>query len=250
MQPGKSTRRHAPSQNRQTEDSVRKNSAFFADNLQPYSTRVQQLDTYTNIRLRIEEAIWNTRLLLDVGNGGVFDYDTALVCRVVALDLFLHSLPAGYRNPPNVTLCSGSALDLPNANESFDAVLAVMLLHHLVGRTVEETVLNIRRAISESFRVLKRGGKLIVIESCVPHWFFTFETIVFPLASRLINFFATHPATLQFPPGVVAQLLAEETGERAEVSAIPMGTWVLQYGVKVPAALSPVMPYRFVILKH
>jgi SAM-dependent methyltransferase len=234
----------------QTKVSVRKNSSFFTDHLEAYSRGVQQLDTYATIRSSIDEAIRGTELLLDVGNGGVFDYDTDAVSRIVALDLFLDSLPESYRCPANVALRTGSALDIPELNDSFDAVLMVMLLHHLVGNTVEESVLNSRRAFVEAYRVLKPGGRLVVIESCIPKWFFALEKVVFPLAAPIINATIQHPVTLQYPPSFITRLLAEETGQSPEVTRIQLGKWVLQFGFKVPSVVTPVMPCRFVIRKR
>jgi len=233
----------------QTETSARKNASFFSDHLQSYSRGVSELDSYANIRSSINEAIRGTELLLDVGNGGVFDYETAAAQRIVALDLFLDSLPESYRCPENVSLRSGSALDIPESNESFDAVLMVMLLHHLVGKTVQESVNNLRRALSEAYRVLKPGGQLVIVESCIPKWFFALEKLVFPLAAPIINASIQHPATLQYPPSFVDQLVTEATGRSPEVTKIPLGKWVLQFGWKVPSVMSPVNPYRFVMRK-
>lgn len=233
----------------QTEASARKNAAFFSDHLEQYSRGVQQLDTYGNIRLSIDQAIRGTESLLDIGNGGVFDYETAAVGRIVALDLFLESLPESYRCPANVFLRTGSALDIPEPNESFDTVLMVMLLHHLVGKTVQESIQNLRRALREAHRVLRPGGRLVIVESCIPKWFFAFEKLVFPVAAPVINASIKHPATLQYPPSFIQRVVAEETGKSPVVSEIKLGKWVLQFGWKVPSMLSPVVPYRFVLHK-
>ena len=230
--------------------SSEKNSSFFRTHLQSYSQNVQQLDTYLRIRTSIEEAISGTESLLDVGNGGVFDYDTSLARKIVALDLFLEELPQDYTRPANATLKNGSALDIPEPSESFDAVLMVMLLHHLVGNTTRESVQNVRRALVEAYRVLRPGGKLVVIESCVSKSFFAFERLVFPLAAPLIHAAMQHPATLQYPASFLQNLITEETGQILEVTKIPLGRWVLQFGVKVPSVLSPVMPYRFIVHKR
>jgi ubiquinone/menaquinone biosynthesis C-methylase UbiE len=233
----------------QTEVSKRKNSSFFLDHIGSYSNDVGQLDTYANIRRSIEEAIRGTDLLLDIGNGGVFDYETTLAGRIVALDLFLDSLPETYRCPRNVLLRAGSALDIPEQDESFDTVLMVMLLHHLIGNTVRESIMNVRRAFVEAYRVLQPGGKLVIIESCIPGWFFGFERIVFSLAAPLINAALHHPATLQYTPSLIQELLTDETRQLPEVRKILLGRWVLQFGAKVPSALSPVTPYRFIVHK-
>ena len=47
--------------------------------------------------VEVNAAIAGTQRLLDVGNGGVFDYDTQLVPEIVGVDLFLDELTAGPR---------------------------------------------------------------------------------------------------------------------------------------------------------
>ncbi|HUS08241.1 MAG TPA: methyltransferase domain-containing protein [Bryobacteraceae bacterium] len=233
----------------QSASSVEKNSSFFRDNLSEYNSNVQQLDTYAAIRASLNEALRGCGKLMDIGNGGVFDYDTSLAREIVALDLFLDDLPAQYSRPANVTFRTGSALSIPEADGEFDAVLMVMLLHHLVGRSVAESWTNTQTALKEAMRVLRPGGKLILVESCVPRWFYTFERAVFPIANSVIHWFSEHPATLQYPAEQLASALSAMTPAEPEMCRIEKGRWVLQFGVKFPAALTPVYPYRFVLQK-
>ena len=235
-------------QSKQTDASVAKNISFFQGNLQAYNTNVQELDTYAAIRASINQSLPGISRLLDIGNGGVFDYDIGLVHSIVALDLFLDDLPASYVCPTNVTLKTGSALSVPESDESFEGVLVVMLIHHLTGKTVGESLDNVRCAVREAFRVLRPGGKLVIIESCVPQWFYLFERGVFRPASFLINALLQHPATLQYPVSLLAQIIQEHSS-KVEVVPIPKGRWVLQYGFKFPAALTPVTPYKLVAYK-
>jgi len=233
---------------KQSDSSVGKNATFFRDNLEEYSSHIEALDTYRNIREFTNEALLGIDRLLDIGNGGTFDYDVGLVRELVALDLFLEELPDG-AFPSNVRPRNGSALAVPEPAESFDGVILSMLIHHLVGKNIEESIANVRVAIAEAFRVLKPGGKLIIIESCIPAWFYTFEKALFPLASKVIEHLLDHPLTLQYPPAMILNILKKHATE-VECNAIPVGKWVLQYGFKFPTALTPVTPYRFVVQKR
>ena len=207
------------------------------------------MDTYKKIRSTVNASINGIDRLCDIGNGGVFNYDTGRVKNIVALDLFLDDLPASSSFPDNVTFERGDALKIPFPDKSFDGVLISMLIHHLVGETVIESLGNARKAIDEAYRVLTFGGKLIIVESCIPSWFFVVEKIVFPVASRIINRLLRHPMTLQYPSSLLLQI-AREMFQHAEISSIPLGKWVLQFGVKFPSALTPVTPYIIVAEKQ
>lgn len=233
---------------RQTDKSVAKNKSFFGKHRDEYDKNVQELDTYKAIRSSINEAIRGIDRLLDIGNGGVFDYETSIAGSIVALDLFFDDLPTSFTCPQNVTLRTGSALAIPEPDESFDGVLIAMLIHHLVGRTVKESIDNIHRVVREAFRVLRPGGRLIIVESCVPQWFFLFESLLFPLAAPLINILLRHPATLQYPTSLIARIV-EQSSSSVENLRIPKGRYILQFGHKLPSVFTPASPYRFVAHK-
>lgn len=235
------------SEPRQSDRSVHRNVSYFRDHLGAYGKGVRDLDTYASIRESIAEALRGTGRLLDIGNGGVFDYDVSLAGQIVALDLFLDEIDTS-AYPPHVTFRAGSALDIPEQANAFDASVMVMLLHHIVGRNVAASVANLRVAIGEAMRVVKPGGKLVVIESCVPGWFYALERLAFPLASRAAGAVLSHPMTLQYPVGVLGKI-ASEFSSSVEVQRIPKGRWVLQFGFKFPSALTPVQPYRLILNK-
>ena len=142
-----------------------------------------ELDTYRLIREAVTREVAGTGRLLDVGNGGVFDYDTTQVEEIVAVDLFLDQLPASHF-PPNVTPRKGDALALDEPDGSYDVVLEALLYHHLVGTRPSDSIVNIRSAIAEAERVLRPGGRLVVAESCVPAWFYGFERADVPTPCR------------------------------------------------------------------
>jgi SAM-dependent methyltransferase len=222
---------------RQDATSVEQNAEFFARD--KHGRDAAELDTYRNIREALTREVAGTKLLLDVGNGGVFEYDTTQVERIVAVDLFLDRLPASHF-PPNVAARRGDALALDEPDDSYEMVLEALLYHHLVGARASDSIANIRRAVDEAERVLRPGGRLVVAESCVPPWFYGFEKAMFRPLSALARtrLLGGHPAVLQIPFALLRGLV----GERLEIERayrIEMGRWLTQFGRRWPAALTP-----------
>lgn len=222
--------------------SVEKNKSFFADNT-VYAQNVAELTTYKNIRAAVNDAIAGTRMLLDIGNGGVFDYDTSRAEKIVGVDLFLdESAPPV---PANVTLRRGDALALDEPDAAYDGVLFVLVLHHLVSTDVGGTVANMSLAIAEASRVLAPGGKMIIVESCVSPLAFSVERHLFG-ALRMVasTRFMDHPPTLQVTPETIESLMREHF-DHVTVERIPTGRVLLQFGRRWPTALTPARPYIF-----
>jgi len=113
----------------------KKNIDFFSKNYN-YQKSVSQIDTYQILYNKITDKVKDANLLLDVGHGGSFDYDTSKVNKIVGLDL--DEMIEKNSIPKNVKLEVGSALQIPEKLINFDIVLFVMLIHHLVGKNVSE----------------------------------------------------------------------------------------------------------------
>lgn len=231
----------------QATTAVARNKEFFAG--ERWSRQIAEIDSYKLIRNVISEELAGTRQLLDVGNGGVFDYETELVGSITAVDLFLSEIPVD-RFPENVVAREGDALSLDEPDEAYDAVLHSYLYHHLVGEAASAIVGNIRKAISEAERVLVPGGKLIVAEGCVPRWFYGFERLAFPSVAALskTRLLGGHPATILLPFEDVVALVGERLNvERAE--RLPIGRWISHFGRRWPNALTPVRQHMIVARK-
>ncbi|MGD1067918.1 MAG: class I SAM-dependent methyltransferase, partial [Vulcanimicrobiaceae bacterium] len=169
----------------QSEGSASKNALWFDHNAE-YAQNVSTLDTYRRLRKETDHRLGDPGLLLDIGNGGVFDYDVTKARKLTALDLFLDGKTAPVQ-APNIEYVRGSALDLPFDDGSFDTVFMSMLLHHLTGGTVAETLLNVRKSIAECARVVKPDGRVVIVESCVPAWFYVFERIAYQPACATVG---------------------------------------------------------------
>jgi SAM-dependent methyltransferase len=218
-------------------DTAEVNADFFAAG--QHARDSARLDVFRLIWDAIEREIAGARRMLDVGNGGIFEYDTSLADQIVAVDLFLDRLPPE-AFPANVTPQTGDALDLDQPDAGFDTVLQALLYHHLVGDRADDVIANVRRAIAEAHRVLEPGGRLVVAESCVPAWFYAVERRLYPALVRL----ARTPVLRGHPPVIqlTAQAVVALVGERFEVVnayRVQPGRWTTQFGVRWPMALTP-----------
>jgi SAM-dependent methyltransferase len=233
--------RHPDTAEQQQAAAAEKNKAFFAEN-EDYARAVAELDTYRNIRTAIDAEVTGIGRLLDVGNGGAFDYSPELVGEIVAVDLFLDGVPRD-AFPPNVVARAGDALALDELDGAYEAVLMAFLLHHLVGERPSDLVANARRALAEGIRVLQPGGRLIVVESCVAPWFFAVEQALFyPLKWVAQTSAMSHPATLQLPAPTLRELVEDQGAIVERDQALPVGRWLLQFGKRWPSALTPARP--------
>jgi SAM-dependent methyltransferase len=235
----------AASDSRQSEGSVAANTRYFLEHLREYEEGVSHIDSYRTIHALVSDRVAGVDHLIDVGNGGVFPYDTTGVKTITAVDLFLDSLPPDIIEryfPKNACLKQGSALALPEPDNSCDMVLMVMLLHHLSGKDWRESWANAKTALAEGMRVLRPGGRMLIVESCVPYWFFQLEKPAFRLVSLVTKTVLSHPVTIQFPATMIADELGRH-GSAVNVRKIPKGRFVLQFGMKVPSFMTPAQPY-------
>jgi len=233
---------------KQSDISQKKNEDFFLTHLDSYQQLVDDLDTYKNIFLAINKEVEGIDSLIDIGNGGVFAYKPELVNKITAVDLFLDALDAS-KYPPNVELKQGTALALKEPDDHYDAVLLVMLIHHLVGVNASQTEKNLDKCLHECHRVVKPGGKLIIMESCVPVWFYFLEKVLFPVLNVLISKFITHPMAFQYPHRMITHKIRNLFGE-CRTEKVPKGRHVIQLGWKVPSYVTPVQPYLFTAIKR
>ena len=63
-------------------------------------------------------------------------------------------------------LFQGDVLDLEFPDHHFDTVTGLFLLHHLGRSSRQQSATRTQRAFSEIFRVLKPGGRFLLVENC------------------------------------------------------------------------------------
>jgi SAM-dependent methyltransferase len=220
---------------------VATNVEWFSEN-DRYIEAQAKLECYQNIQRIVERELRGVGELLDVGNGGFFNYDTGLVGHVTAVDLFLKDGPGPFANS---AFRAGSLLDLPFADASFDCVLEQNVFHHVTGRSAAENHANLGRCLGEMYRCLRPGGKAVVIESTVGPLFYGLERLLFRAALAVKR--GGHPVTFQFTPRQIIRA-AEECGfEVEEFTYVPRGAFILQFGYKWPSLLTPARPIKLIL---
>ena len=215
----------------------KKNIDFFSSNSE-YQKNVATIDTYKILYSEITNFIKSSNKLLDIGHGGSFDYDTSKVKEITGLDL--DKMIDVSKLPKNIKLVEGSALDIPESIRNFDTTIVVMLLHHLVGKSVSENLENLDKCLKQIHKTLIKNGKLIIVESCVPNWFYFIEKLLFKPTSFLIKKFMKHPPAFQFTQEILKKYLTNNNYENINFKKIKQGKFILQYGIKVPTFLTPV----------
>lgn len=224
-----------------TQSTVSCNVQWFKDN-DHYAETQAQLECYRNIQRIVEREIVGVKELLDVGNGGFFNYDTSSAEHVTAVDLFLPESP---RTGSNITFRAGSLLNLPFPDQSFDCILEQNVFHHVTGRSARENHDNLDRCMHQIFRCLKPGGKAVIIESTVNPVFYLFERLVFKPALFLKR--GGHPVTFQFTPRQIIRSGLACGFQLDEFTYVPRGRWVLQLGYKWPSMLTPARPVKLIL---
>ena len=95
---------------------------------------------------------------LGAGTGTLTDMIAPFVGRVVAIDRSPEMLEAArdrLSDSPNVEVLEGELESLPAEEAAFDVALLVLVLHYVVDP---------ERALTEARRVLKPGGRLVIVD--------------------------------------------------------------------------------------
>ena len=85
----------------------------------------------------------------------------------------------------------GDAFHLPFRDQGFDHAVFAMVLHHLTGDSVSDARRLVRRAVAEVHRVVKRGGRVWIIDLCAPLPVYAAQIAVAPLTRAVLGRFGS-----------------------------------------------------------
>jgi len=240
-----SSKRHSDESARPEQQSTAAtlNSEFFVDN-EFYRASQKNLEIYRLIALAAAHETAESLALLDVGNGGFFEYPIAHISDLCAIDLFID--PSFGPRYPRVEWHQLSALEM-TFDKRFDTVIAINTLHHIVGRSVEQTYLNLCEFMQRARVALQPGGKLVVIESTMPRWFVASYGLIFPLLLKLWPL--SHPPTFQFHYRDILTAGQDARLTLREFTWIPKTSDFILLGVQVKRWMAPVRVGKFVFVR-
>lgn len=190
--------------------------------------------------------------VLDIGNGGVINYNYSRLARLDCGDLVVSQQAIEkYREIPNIRFFQADVLDLANIpSNCYDAVVVQCVIHHLAGASFSDSCSRVNAAVAECLRVLKPGGKVLVMESTVTGWFERVERFLYPLMQAFF-LLCRFGRVYQFSPKSLERLLSQAAGAQLLSSEkVDIGPHIWIMGKRIPTKITPCGVTFFVLEKE
>jgi ubiquinone/menaquinone biosynthesis C-methylase UbiE len=186
---------------------MRRSQKFFNKVSSHYQDLIRQGITpdQVNVRRAIVESLIGESVL-DVGNGGVRRFYPPQTSFYVGVDFNLEMLRRGEDRTYH-KVC-GEAIKLPFKVGGFNTILYFYLLHHLAQGSIGATIEAVKKALKEGSICLKKGGNVIVAETCFPSFLEKVERAFFFIL-RVFLFFTKQSEVFFFSVDTLTRILTE-----------------------------------------
>ena len=225
---------------------------FFDNYIDDYAREIMAIQPmfYKNAAIFLNKALTGSNTVLDVGNGGILNYNWQSIARLDCADLSVsQSAIQRYEKFSNISLFQSDILGLNNIEDNtYDAVIVQAVLHHLAGETINKTNKNVITALESCMRVLKPDGKLLIVESTVLPFFEQMERICYPLMQlffKICNFGAVFQYSTPSLIKLIQYLDYNIVYSRA--IALDKYTWIMKK--KIPTIILPCLAVGIEISK-
>jgi SAM-dependent methyltransferase len=148
-----------------------------------------QQEIYRLVNQLLEQRASGETLL--IGSGPLVHIQTPNVTRIVAMDYSESMLREMCGNARTTPMCADAAA-LPFDRGTFDTVVLPFIVHHLGQDSIPSTDMTVRRVVSEATRVLRKGGRLIVVDLFMPQYLELIERGLYEIARVILNMYG-HP---------------------------------------------------------
>jgi demethylmenaquinone methyltransferase/2-methoxy-6-polyprenyl-1,4-benzoquinol methylase len=161
--------------------------------------------------------------------------------KIVGADFALPMMFVGQRAAlgGEIQWCAADAMNLPFSDESFDAVMSGYLVRN---------VIDIKRTLSEQLRVLKPGGRIVILDTSPPPrnilrpFILAYLKFGIPILGRIIGGKQAADAYKYLPestqsfktPQELAALMREAGVQDIEYQTFMFGTMAVHWGHKQP----------------
>jgi ubiquinone/menaquinone biosynthesis C-methylase UbiE len=122
--------------------------------------------------------------ILDIGCGRSIYYSQPEGSSIVAIDPSFSSVRDN--NAADIRVCAG-AEKLPVQSNKIDIVVFFYALHHLLGDNKIENRENVKKALVESWRTLRPGGSIFIIETTLNTWSSKVQGLYWNLGRKLLK---------------------------------------------------------------
>ena len=181
--------------------------------------------------------------VLDIGSGGRFDYALDDITELVALDVSVCSLKDSPRDK-RIGRVVGDARRMSLKGDSFDRVVMLHLLHHLAGADLRSTQKNVSDCLKEAYRVLKSGGKAIIVDAFCSDTALKIEDFLLPALFLLFRI-CGKPMIRYFSFSEVTAMLDDIGFKDINFSRLDTGNAML-----CPFSSSAGIPFKYTPVSH